>query len=174
MGKLITVLFMVLLMLAAATGFFLLSGAIRSGEEQMTAGQGRLDRGQVTLDEGRVDLAEGKQKLAEGKAKYEDAQDKFVLVWLDKLLNAGKGFKDAEDRVDEGNRKVAKGEDKVAAGQERMDLGESKLSRGRERLLLARRIRMGCAVAAICLGALSIVFGFRWRRSLAGIFVPGH
>ncbi len=170
MGKVITLLFMVLLMLAAGTGFFLLTSAIRSGDDQMTAGQGRLERGQDTLDEGRVDLAEGKQKLAEGKEKYEHAQDNVVLVWVDKLLNAGKGFKEAEDSVEAGNRKVAKGEEKVAAGQERVNLGELKLSRGHDRLILARRMRIGCAVAAVCLGALSIAFGFRWRRSLTGIF----
>jgi hypothetical protein len=37
------------------------------------------------------------------------------------------------------------------------------LSRGSDRLIVARGGRVTCAVAAVCLAALSIVFGFRWR-----------
>jgi uncharacterized phage infection (PIP) family protein YhgE len=171
MVKVLTLLVMVLLALASVAGCFLLTGAIRSGEEQMAAGQKRLEQGLDTLEEGKVELAEGRQRLADGKEEYEEAEDSFFLVWADKLLNAGQGFKDGRKRVVKGIRKLAKGEDKVAAGEERIDVGELRLSRGSDRLKLARDMRMGCAVVAACLAALSIVLGFRWRRPLAGIFL---
>jgi len=171
MGKVLTLLAIVLLALASAAGWLLLTGAIRSGEEQMIAGQKRLEQGLDTLEEGRVELAEGRKKLADGKEEYEEAEDSFFLVLADKLLNAGQGFKDGRKRVAKGTRKVAKGEEKVAAGEERIDAGELSLSRGSDRLKLARDMRMGCAVAAVCLAALSIVLGFRWKRSLARFFV---
>jgi hypothetical protein len=122
-----------------------------------------LEQGQDTLEEGKVKLAAGKQKLADGQKEYEQANDSLFLVVLDKLLNAGRGFKDARTRLAKGAQQVAHGEVKVDAGEERVAAGELKLSRGRERLMLAKGARVACAVAAICFAALSMVLGFRWR-----------
>jgi hypothetical protein len=171
MGKVLALGFMILLALASGTGCLLLTGAIRTGEEQMAEGQRQLDQGQVRLDEGKVKLAAGKQTLADGKKEYEQAKDSLFLVLADKLLNAGRGFKDARKRVVEGKQQVAEGVAKVDAGEERLAAGELRLSRGSDRLILARGGRVACAVAAGCFAALSLVLGFRWRRSLARILV---
>jgi uncharacterized phage infection (PIP) family protein YhgE len=171
MGKVLTLLIMILLALASVAGYVLLTGEIRSGEEQMADGQGRLEQGQATLEEGKVELMAGKQKLADGKKEYDQAHDSLFLVLVDKLLNAGKGFKDARKRITKGNQQIAKGEANVEAGEDRVAAGELRLSQGSERLMLAKGVRVACAVAAVCLAVLSVVFGFRWRRSLARIFV---
>ncbi len=171
MGKVLALLIMILSALASATGYILLTEEIRAGEKQMADGQIRLEQGRDTLEEGKVELATGKEKLVVGKKEYEQASDNLLLVLIDKLLHSGKGFKDARKRVAKGTQQVAKGEEKVEVGEDRLAAGELRLSRGSEWIMLARAGRVACAVGAVCFSALSIVFGFRWRRSLAKTFV---
>lgn len=165
MTRVLKLLIIILLALASATGCLLLTGEIRSGERRIADGQRRLEQGKDTLEEGKVKLAAGKQELTEGKEEYEQAKDSLFLELLDKLLNAGRGFKEARTRLAKGNQQVDTGEAKVDAGEEWVAEGELRLSRGRERLILAKGARVVCAVTAICFAALSIVIGFRWRRS---------
>jgi len=161
MGKVLTLLIIILLALVSAAGYLLLTGEIRSGEKQMAEGQRWLEQGQDTLEKGKVKLADGKKKLADGKKEYAQANNSPVLVFLDKFLNAGRGFKGARASLAKGRQQVAKGEAKVEAGEDRVDAGELKLSQGRERLMLAKGGRVACAVGTIFFTALSIVFGFR-------------
>jgi hypothetical protein len=130
MGRVLTLLIIVLLALVSVAGYLLLTGEIRSGEKQMADGQRRLEQGQDTLEEGKVKLAVGKQELADGKKEYEQANDSMFLVLLDKLLNAGKGFKDARTRLAKGDQQVAKGAAKVDAGEDLLAAGELRLFRG--------------------------------------------
>jgi len=167
MGKVVALMIMLLLALASVVACFLLTGIINAGEEQMDDGQRRLAHGQDRIKESEVKLATGRRKLSEGKREYEQANENPLLIIVDNLLNRGRSFKDARQRIAKGNTLIAKGEEAVAAGEERLAAGELELCRGRERLLLARRLRAACAFGAACLVSLSIALGYRWRRSRA-------
>ena len=94
------------------------------------------------------------------------------LVIADKLLKGGKGFREAREQIAEGDKQVANGEDKVNVGERRLDAGKLELRRGREQLRLAKRACVACALGAAFFASVSIVLGFRWRRSPARIFIP--
>lgn len=155
MGKMFAWMIMILLALASVAGYLLLTEEIRSGEAQMAEGEKRLQQGWEKLQNGKVELAAGKKH-------YKRAKRNPFLVLTDKMLNGGKGFKEARTRID-------KGADKIESGEERLAAGELKLSRANDQLILARCARSSLAVAAVCLAALSIIFGFRWRRALARV-----
>ena len=155
---------------AAMAGFLYLGQKITAGELQLAAGQKKVEQGQTALDEGKVKLEFGKQELSEGKKEYDQARDSWSLALSDKLLNGGKGFKAAETKIADGNKRVAQGENKVNAGERRLDAGEQELSQGREQLDLAKGARVACGLAAAAFASLAIVLGFWWKRSLFKTF----
>jgi hypothetical protein len=170
MGKVLALLFMILLALASVAGYLFLTEIIIAGERQIADGQIRLEKGRPALEEGKAKLVAGKRMLSEGKKDYEQAKDNLFMVLVDKLLKGGKGFKEARERIAEGEKQVAAGEDKVNVGESRLDAGELELRRGREQLGLAKGARVACALGAAFFASLSIVLGICWRRSLARIF----
>ena len=178
MGKVLALLLIILLALASVAGYLFLTEKITAGERQIADGQRQLEQGQSALEEGKAKLEAGKTKLeagkrelAEGKKEYEQAKDNPFLVLADKLLQGGKGFKEAREQVAKGDKQVAKGEGQVTDGERRLDAGELELRRGREQLRLAKGARVACAVGAAFFASLSIVLGFCWRRSLARLFM---
>lgn len=171
MGKVLALLLIILLALASVAGYLSLTEKIIDGERQIADGQRQLDKEQPTLVEGKVKLEAGKRESSEGNKEYEQAKGNLFLVLADKLLKGGKGFKEARERIAEGNKQIAKGEDKVNVGERRLDAGKLELSRGREQLTLAKGARVACALGAAFFASVSIVLGFRWRRSLARIFM---
>lgn len=166
MKKRIALLVIILWALASMAGYIYLTGKITAGEKLITAGQGKYEKGQTALKEGKVKLEAGKQELAEGKKEYKEAKDNRLLVILDKWFKGGKGFREAETKIAEGDKQVARGEDKVIAGERRLDAGELELSEGRDQLSLARGARIACAIGAAFFTSLAIMLGFWWRRSL--------
>ena len=192
MGKVLALLLIILLALASVAGYLFLTEKITAGERQIADGQRQLEQGQSALEEGKAKLETGKAKLEAGKAKleagktkleagkrelsegkkeYEQAKDNLFLVLADKLLQGGKGFKEAREQVAKGDKQVAKGEGQVTDGERRLDAGELELRRGREQLRLAKGARVACAVGAAFFASLAIVLGFCWRRSLARLFM---
>ena len=171
MGKVLVLSFVILLALASMAGYLFLTQKITAGERQIADGQKQLEKGQPALEAGKAKLEAGKRELSEGKEEYKQAKDNLFLVLADKLLKGGKGFKDARERIAEGDKKVAKGEGEVNVGERRLDAGELELRRGREQLRLAKGARVACALGAAFFGSLSIVLVFCWRRSLARIFM---
>jgi hypothetical protein len=171
MGKVIALLLIILLALASVAGYLFLHGKIIAGERRIADGQRQVEKEQVNLDEGKAKLEAGKLKSSEGKKRYEKAKRNLFLVLADKLLKGGKGFKDARERIADGDERLAKGEDKVNVGKKRLEAGKLELSQGREQVKLAKRARVACALGAVLFASLSIVLGFRWRRSLARIFI---
>jgi uncharacterized phage infection (PIP) family protein YhgE len=171
MGKVLALLFVILLALASVAGYLFLTQKITAGERQIADGQRQLEKGQPKLEEGKAKLEAGKRELSEGKKEYKQAEDSLFLVLADKLLKGGKGFEDARKQIAEGDKQVAKGEGMVDAGERRLDAGELEMGRGREQLRLAKGARVACALGAAFFASLSVVLGFRWRRSLARIFV---
>jgi hypothetical protein len=170
MGKVLALLLIIVLALASVAGYLFLTEMITAGERQIADGQRQLEKGQPTLEEGKAKLEAGKRELSEGKKEYEQAKDNLFLVLADKLLKGGKGFKDARERIVEGDKQVAKGEVEVNLGQRQLDAAELELRRGKELLMLAKDARVACALGAAFFSSLSIVLGFCWRRSLARIF----
>jgi chromosome segregation ATPase len=171
MGKVFALLLIILLALASVAGYLFLNEQINAGEIQIADGQKQLEKAQPVLEAGKAKLEAGKREMSESKKEYEQAKDNSFLVLADKLLTGGKGFKDAREQIAEGDKQVAKGEDKVNVGERRLDAVELELRRGRELLMLAKGARVACALGAFIFASLSIVRGFYWRRSLAGIFM---
>ena len=170
MGKVIALLLIILLALTLVAGYLGLTEKIIAGEGQMAEGQRQFDRGQPALEEGKAELKAGKRELSAGEKEYKHARHNLFLVLADKLLEGGKGFREARKRIVEGDKQVAKGEGEVSAGEKRLDAGGRELCQGREQLRLAKGIRVACAFGAAFLASLAIVLGFRWRRSLARVF----
>ncbi|MFH1995098.1 MAG: hypothetical protein ABIJ24_05355 [Nitrospinota bacterium] len=171
MGKILTLLFIILLAFASVDGYLFLSEKISAGERQIADGQRQLEEGRAALKEGKAKLEDGKQELSGGKKKYEQAKGKPLLVLADRVLKGGKGFKEAEGKIAEGDKKVAEGEGRVYTGEKQIAAGELKLRIGMEKLRVAKVARFACALATAFFTLLSIVLGFRWRRSLARIFM---
>jgi hypothetical protein len=171
MGKVLALLLIILLTLASVAGSLFLTEKIITGERQIADGQRQLEKGHSTFEEGKAKLEAGKRESSEGNKEYEQAKDNLFLVLADKLLKGGKGFKEARERIAEGDKQVAKGEEKVNVGERRLDAGKLELLRGRDQLTLAKGARVACALGAVFFASVSIVLGFRWRRSLARIFM---
>lgn len=171
MGKMLVLLLVILLAFASVGGYLFLTEKIAAGEKQIADGQTQLEAGRAAQAGGKALLETGKQELSEGKKEYEQAHDNPFLVFADKWFNDGKGFAEGRKQIAEGDRQVAEGEIKVDAGEKRIDAGQHELSRGMEQLKLARGARLACALAAVFFASLSIVLGFRWRRSLARLFM---
>ena len=174
MGKVLALLLIILLALASGAGYLFLTEKITAGERQIADGQRQLEQGQSALEEGKAKLEAGKRELAEGKKEYKQAKDNPFVVLADKLLQGGKGFKEAREQIAKGDKQVAKGggrRGQVTDGERRLDAGELELRRGREQLRLAKGARVACAVGAAFFASLSIVLGFCWRRSLARLFM---
>jgi predicted nucleic acid-binding Zn-ribbon protein len=171
MGKMLALLLIIVLALASVAGYLFLTEQITAGERQIADGQRQLEKGQPVLEEGKAKLEAGKQEMSESKKEYKQAKDNLFLVLADKLLEGGKGFKDAKERIVEGDKQVAKGEGEVNVGERRIDAVELELRRGRELLMLAKGARVACALVAAFFASLSIVLGFCWRRSLARILM---
>jgi uncharacterized membrane protein len=171
MGKVLALLLIIVLALASVAGYLFLTEQITAGEMLIADGQRQLEKGQPALEEGKAKLEAGKREMSESKKEYKQAKDNQFLVLADKLLKGGKGFKDARERIVEGDKQVAKGEVEVNLGQRQLDAAELELRRGKELLMLAKDARIACALGAAFFASLSIVLGFCWRRSLARIFM---
>lgn len=170
LGKVISLLIIILFTVASAAGYLILTGMITDGEERIAEGQRRLEEEQVTLDTGKARLEAGKRESSEGKKKYEESKDNRLLVFLDKIFKGGEGFRKAKERIAAGDEKIAKGEERVSVGEKQIDAGKSELLRGRELINLARGARTACAVGAAVFASLSIVLAYRWRRAPARTF----
>ncbi len=171
MGKVLALLLIILLALASVGGYLFFTKKITAWERQIADGQRKLEKRQNVLDEGKAKLEAGKQELSKGKKEYEQAKDNLFKVLADKLLKGGRSFREARERIAEGDSQVAKGEDQVNVGERQIDSGEMKLHRGREHLKLAKGARVACALGGAFFPSLSIVLGSCWRRSLARIFM---
>ena len=170
MGKLLALLLIILLALASVAGYLFLTVKITAGERQIAEGHRRLERGQLTLDAGKARLEAGKKELSGGKRKYGITKYILPVLLTDKLLRGGKGFREAKERIAEGDTHVAKGEDSIKVGQRQLRAGELELRQGREQLRLAKFARIACAAAAAFFASLVIVLGLSWRHSVARIF----
>jgi uncharacterized phage infection (PIP) family protein YhgE len=170
MGKVVVLLFLILLAFGSMAGYLILTTKINAGQRTLTEGQRQLEEGEFALKEGKAKLQAGKRELSEGKKEYEQAIDNPLLALADEVFTGGKGFEDARKQIAEGDKQVAKGEVMVSSGERRLEAGKIELSRGREQLSLAKGARIACALGAVFFVSLSIVLGFSWRRSIAGVF----
>jgi len=171
MGKALALLLIILLALASVTGYLFFNERITAGERKIADGHSQLEKGQPMLEDSKAKLEAGKRELSQGKKEYEQAKDNLFLVFVDKLLKGGKGFKDARKRITEGEKQVAEGEGNINDGERRLDAGKLELNRGKEQLKLLKEARVACALGTAFFASLSIVLGFYWRRSLARIFM---
>ncbi|MBN2077756.1 MAG: hypothetical protein JW838_02240 [Spirochaetes bacterium] len=170
MGKLAALLFVIIMAIASATGYFLLADKIIVWESEIADGQRRLDKGLIDLNRGKAYLEAKRRELSEGRERYEKAAEKPFLVFFDWLLKGGRGFKEARERIAEGDRQIARGEADVDDGRKRLAVGQQEQDRGRELLELARDVRDASALGAVFLLSVMIVLAICWRRSLIRFF----
>ena len=154
-----------LLALCTVVGVVYLSARITGGEHAVAEGRRVLAEKEPVLSEGKAELASGKQELSEGRQDYAEAEQRWHLVWADRLFQSGEGFRAAEEEIAEGEQAIASGAARVDAGQDRLDAGRLKLRRGRERLGQARHLRWALVVTAVLFVAASFVLGFRRTRA---------
>ncbi|MFZ2655790.1 MAG: hypothetical protein WAX69_12735 [Victivallales bacterium] len=171
MGKMITLPLLILLTAGSLVGFILLTGKILEGEKQIVDGLKQLEKGEPELWKGRSRLEAGRKEESEGKKEYSRARDNLFLVWVDKLLNEGKGFEEAELRIAEGDKEIAVGQGKVDVGEKQIAAGRLALRQGVEQLRQAKKARVTCALLTVVFGSLSVMLGFRWRRSLSRLLM---
>jgi hypothetical protein len=164
------VLLLALSALALVCGHQFLAGKIAAGDRHFAEGRRALEKGEPELEEGKARLEAGKLASSEGKKEYKAAAGNRFLVWADKWLRAGKGFRNARDRIVEGDRQIAEGEDKVDLGEKRIDAGKLELRQGGEQLRLARVARFACAGGALFFACAAIWIGLRRRRFVIAIF----
>lgn len=169
--KVIVMLFLFLCAIASVAGYLSLDRLIAAGEVRIAEGQRRLEEGQSAVTQGKAQLDAGKLQLAEGKAEYAHAEENLLLVLADNLLNGGKGFSEGRAQIAEGDKQVAQGELAVDLGERRLDAGKLELSRGQKRLRLAEKVRFACAIGAGVFAALTVLFGFFWRRTMIRFFM---
>jgi hypothetical protein len=170
MARLLVFLLLILLTVGSGAGYLLLDRTITAGERELVAGQKQLREGEAALDEGKEELAAGKRALTEGKEEYEEARKNPFLVWIDKLANQERGFKEGRAEIAEGEQELADGRSAVQAGETRVEEGRVEISEGRAQLRLAQWARLACAVMVAVSGSLAVVLGVCWRHSLFGMF----
>ncbi|GGX74307.1 hypothetical protein [Saccharospirillum salsuginis] len=170
MIKVLVLLLTISLALVSGARYLFISEKIAIGKEQLSAGQKDLEKGQSALEEGQTKLDAGKKDLSDGKKEYEQARSNVFLVFMDELLQSGKGFEEGREEIAEGDKTVAEGERAVDAGERKVQAGALEMKEGRELLSLAHRVRAACAMSAISFTVLSIILGFYWRRSVIGMF----
>ncbi|HCE46026.1 MAG TPA: hypothetical protein DET40_20975 [Lentisphaeria bacterium] len=171
MVKVLVMLCLILLALASVGFYLFLSEKIALGEKQIADGQKEIDIGGPVFEAGKANLEAGKRDLSDGKKEYEEAEDNIFMSWADTLLKGGRGFREARERIAEGDRQIAEGEANVEVGERRINAGILELRLGREDLTLAKGLRIACALWALFFAAVFVVFGFLWRRPLARIFM---
>jgi len=177
MGKLFTLLFILLLAIASLTGYLFLTQKISRGEQQIAEGRIQLEKGKKMLAAGKAKLHGGKQRLSRAKKTYNQVNLLTVvgmatlmpipgLIINEATKNVGKG------QIAEGERLIAGGAAKIKSGERRLKAGELQLNQGVEQIVLANKIRIACGIAAIIFGLLWLVLAFCWRCSLLTIFHP--
>ncbi|HBC88420.1 MAG TPA: hypothetical protein DCZ94_15835 [Lentisphaeria bacterium] len=169
MGKVIILLSIILSALATMLCYLFIAEKIAFGEGRISEGQKEIDKGQPEIDEGIFRLKIGKIELSDGKKEYERSGENLFLVLFDDLLQSGKGFREAKEKIDEGDRQIAKGQDDIDAGEKRLDAGRLELLLGKEQLKQAKLVCKVFAFGVFFLASLSIVLGVCWRKSLAQI-----
>ncbi|MEO6799840.1 MAG: hypothetical protein ABI178_07880 [Rhodanobacter sp.] len=167
MKKVLVLALVVVLAGVSAAGYFFLGAKIANGETQLSLGQKRLEAGSRALEAGGDLLQAGEQKLSRGKHAYDEAEKNPFLVLGSEVLNGGKDFTNARDRIGSGGKKIAAGKATVSAGERRLDAGQARLSQGRQQLSMAEDARIACGLATIFLFVLLVALGLFWRRSLA-------
>lgn len=165
-GTWLTVL-MGLLAVIAVAGVVYLSVRIHGGAQALAEGRRTLTENEPALAEGRSELADGRQELSEGRHAYAEAEQRWYLVWADRLFRGGRGFREAAEQIAEGERKIVSGEARLDAGQDRLDAGRLRLRAGGEQMDQARLLRWALAAAAVFFGAASLALGFRRTRAKA-------
>jgi len=105
MGKVLALLFMILLAFASAAGYLFLSEKIIAGERQIADGQRRLENEQPALEEGKARLKVGKREMSKGKKDYEQAKGQPVLGVSGQAAERRKGLQGSK-RTDRRRRKA--------------------------------------------------------------------
>jgi len=167
MGRLLVLLILILLALVSAAGYIFVDQSIIAGKIKIAEGIQELKIGYPELEEGRLRMEAGKKELIEGQDEYDQARKNLFLVLADRLLKGGKGFRDARKRLQDGSDRIKEGKEEYRDGKKRINEGEIELLRGRELLKQAENMRGAFAFAAAFFFILTVLLGFRWRRSLS-------
>jgi len=159
MGKVVILLFIILLALASMAGYLFLTLKTTSGENLLAAGQKQVNQGQQLLTVDKTKLSAGERQLSGGKRTYHEVKDIPIFGWV--IAQVGR------QAIVQGKKQIAEGKSEIKAGEGRLSAADLELSLGSKRLRLTDILRIASALGATIFITLSIVLGFYWRRSLA-------
>lgn len=168
MGKLLTLLFIFLLLLGSLGGYLFLTNKITIGSLKIASGEKQLQEGEHMLTSGKAKLAKGERQLSQGKQVYGGVKAASLMgiatilpisVVAVAVVNSDKV---TSSKIAEGDRQVARGKEKVKAGEAQLEAGKLELRQGVERLHQANKIRIACGIATIFFTALFVVLGLFW------------
>jgi uncharacterized phage infection (PIP) family protein YhgE len=155
--------FLILMAVGTASGYFYLTEKITSGRLKIAAGKQQLEDGQKMLAQGKARLANGQGSLSQAKNIYHDVKSVPLMGLARYLPVTGTVFSIAHSRIAEGNQLVTKGQEKINAGEKQLSEGKLELSNGEKKLKYANHIRILYAVGAIMFTLLSILFAYKCK-----------
>jgi len=166
MRKLLTLLFIFLLMLGLFAGYLYLTDKITAGSLKIATGEKQIEEGEKELAKGKAKLSNGERNLSQAKSGYKSIKtisylSAVVMPFAGGVLTVASS-QAIGNKISEGNQLVARGQQKIKAGQSQLSEGKKELSMGKERLKKAEKIRIVCGVGAIICAVLLIVLGFCW------------
>jgi hypothetical protein len=159
--------FMIIIVLAlvSMTGYVILTQMVTAGAQRIVEGQLELEKGQKMLAEGKAKLVNGKRQMSGVNQVSGLVNDIPFMGIVEKMPISSQVMSLATNQIKEGNELIAKGEMSVKNGEKRFEEGKLQLSQGKQHLVIANRIRMACACAAVFFGSLAIGLVFYWRRT---------
>lgn len=167
MGKVITLLLLLLLAIASIGGYLYLTVKITAGNLKIEAGQKQLDEGEQLLARGKAKLASGKQRLDNAKRAYHGLNVIPFVGLAKKLPVTGQIFDEvAGNKISEGNKLIAQGNAKVKNGESQLAEGKQELQEGKQRLRHAEHIRDACAAGSVFFPLVFFILSFIWRKSV--------
>ncbi|HLB56794.1 MAG TPA: hypothetical protein VJK30_05645 [Coxiellaceae bacterium] len=178
MGKIITILFFILLMGVSIYSYRYVNQQIIIGEKKLAAGENAYRRGEYALRVGKQKYAAGQKELAQGKQKYDTAKaltapiSPITILVPDIVPGASLILGHTQRQIQAGGRKIKAGEAQLASGARQIRDGERKLADGRralengkKELAFAKRIRHGLEMCIYIFGIIAFLLIIAWRKT---------
>jgi exonuclease VII small subunit len=156
-------IFLVLMAVATASGYFYLTEKIAAGDLKIAAGKKQLADGEKLLAQGKTRLAEGQGSLSQAKGLYHGIKSVPLMGIVKDLPISGTFFSIAHGKIQEGNDLVKKGQEKIKNGEKQLSEGKLDLSNGERKLKDANNIRIACGVSAIVFTLLAFLVAYKCK-----------
>lgn len=175
MGKILALLFIMLITGTSVYTYLYLNQKIVVGERKLNAGQTAYQRGQQALQAGRAKYAAGQRELARGKQKYNNARamtlpmqalSAFVPETQMLVGHVQNQIAVGGQKIRSGERQLAGGAKQIQAGQQKLAAGRAQLESGKKELTKAKETRRGIGMVTLVFLLLSVLLIFSWKNTL--------